>query len=56
MAIYLMGDSSNRVDSLELHRRLGLTYESASFPMKNPGGGVRPTGLGKKVEALLETE
>jgi len=56
MAIYLMGDSAERVNTHELHRRLGLTYKSARFLVRRLGEGMSQGALGKKLNSLLEAE
>ena len=56
MAIYLMGDSAERVNTHELHRRLGLTYKSARFLVRRLGEGMRQGALGKKLNTLLQAE
>jgi len=55
-AIYLMGDSSNQLNAHQLHRRLGLTYQSARFLVKRLAEGMRQGALGKKLNILLEAE
>jgi len=55
-AIYLMGDSAKGPNAHQLHRRLGLTYKSASFLLKRLGEEMRQGALGKKLNSLLEAE
>ena len=55
-AIYLMGDSANKLNAHQLHRRLGLTYKSARFLVKRLGEGIKQGALGKKLNSLLDEE
>ncbi len=55
-AIYLMGDSANRLNAHQLHRRLGLTYKSARFLVKRLGESKGQEALGKRLNSLLEAK
>jgi len=55
-AIYLMGDSTNRLNAHQLHRRLGLTYKSARFLVKRLGESKGQEALGKRLNSLLEAK
>ncbi len=55
-AIHLMGDSAKGVNANQLHKRLGLTYKSASFMAGRISESMRQGALGKKLNRLLEAE
>ena len=55
-AIYLMGDSANRLNAHQLHRRLGLTYKSSRFLVKRLGESKGQEALGKRLNSLLEAK
>ncbi len=55
-AIYLMGDSAKEVNAHQLHRRLELTYKSASFMARRIQEGMRQGALTRKLNGLLVAE
>jgi len=55
-AIYLMGDSAKGLNAHQLHKRLGLTYKSASFMARRILAGMKRGAMASKLNSLLVAE
>ncbi len=52
-AIYLVAESANPMNTLQLHELFRLTYMSADLWVKRLGPGMRQGRLGRKLHNLL---